>query len=347
MESSLLQRSADHIARNSGLCNDSASVTTPLLEPQREQLTFNITTEGLPPESLALLEHIKQVAENVLYHWKTFPVALPPPLAVQADVSPRTGGTKNSTKPLILRDAFVPPSFDELDAVAVDSKGDPKQLDATHLSSIRKTGRFSVPSLHFPQQEHVWQLASWLQRGKHNIRETLLDDMAASAAIIVVLAKRRVTGKNFSLWHAAYSVAHGLYMILDLVVGVPWLSSDHLPARLQEERSSHLVQELSAIDTSVEGVCGWLSEEVRRVAVEKGPLGRNKQPPLPYVFVTPQGQQIDLRLYNRFDSGEDRPPTHLRWGGKDVVLTQDALRLLAAMAPLRRYSLGLADQLSL
>ncbi|KAF2357396.1 hypothetical protein FHG87_011851, partial [Trinorchestia longiramus] len=300
MESSLLPSSTSRNERSSLGENDVSSASTPLLECQREQLTFNISTEGLSSESTALLNHIKQVAENVLYHWKTFPILLPPPLAVQADISARNGEMLGNPKPLILRDAFVPPSFDELDAVAVDSKGDPKQLDAARLSSIRKTGRFSVPSLHFPQQEHVWQLAKWLQKGKHNIRETLLDDVAAAAAILVVLAKRRITGDTFSLWAALRSLAHGFYMILDLVLGVPWLSSDHLPARLQEERSSHLVQELSAVDVSVESVCGWLSEEVRRVMVEKGPLSGHKQPPLPYVFITPQGQQLDLRLYNRF-----------------------------------------------
>ena len=44
------------------------------------------------------------------------------------------------TKPLILKDVFVTPSFDELDAVAVDLKGDPRRLSSQHLHSIREKG---------------------------------------------------------------------------------------------------------------------------------------------------------------------------------------------------------------
>ena len=31
------------------------------------------------------LHQVKAVAEDLLYHWKTFPLVLPPPLAVQHD----------------------------------------------------------------------------------------------------------------------------------------------------------------------------------------------------------------------------------------------------------------------
>lgn len=39
-----------------------------------------------------------------------------------------------------LRDLFVAPSFDELDAVAVDGKGDPKRLSGKQLEYIRERG---------------------------------------------------------------------------------------------------------------------------------------------------------------------------------------------------------------
>lgn len=50
------------------------------------------------------------------------------------------GGGGGRAKPLVLRDVFVTPSFDELDAVAVDSKGDPRRLSNHHLHSIREKG---------------------------------------------------------------------------------------------------------------------------------------------------------------------------------------------------------------
>ena len=64
-------------------------------------------------------------------------------------------GSEVKTKPIILRDAFIPPSFDELDAVAVDSKGDPKLLHKDHLSSIREKGWVSHAKL-FGFQRHSW-----------------------------------------------------------------------------------------------------------------------------------------------------------------------------------------------
>ena len=52
-----------------------------------------------------------------------------------------TGGPgAGKTKPYVVRDVFITPSFDELDAVAVDVKGDPRRLSSQHLQSIREKG---------------------------------------------------------------------------------------------------------------------------------------------------------------------------------------------------------------
>jgi hypothetical protein len=108
-----------------------------------------------------------QVAEQFLYHWKTFPIILPPPLAVSSPPTHQhqnsTGGNssefhggivagstdntgsslslaRRSNKHLNMRDLFLAPSFDELDAVAVDSKGEPRRLSNKQLESISERG---------------------------------------------------------------------------------------------------------------------------------------------------------------------------------------------------------------
>lgn len=43
-------------------------------------------------------------------------------------------------RPTNLRDLFVAPSFDELDAVAVDSSGEPRRLTGKQLESLRERG---------------------------------------------------------------------------------------------------------------------------------------------------------------------------------------------------------------
>ncbi|KAG7173436.1 hypothetical protein Hamer_G023461, partial [Homarus americanus] len=311
----------------------------------REQLSFEVNTEGLPPDTAALLDQIKQVAEDVLYHWRTFPLHLPPPVAVQHDsassgnfVGVGNGGTGLGTgggggpggggggvraKPLVLRDVFVVPSFDELDAVAVDSKGDPRRLSNHHLHSIRekglhrdsqgkrrrlndyqletlrRSGEFEVESLHFPGQTHRWQVSGWLQKGCERAHNSLLDDIALALSLIVVTAKNRLSSPLFSLSHSLQSVWQGILMLVDLAVGVPWVQAHNLEARMKEERCSYLVQELTCQDGDVEGLCSWMVQQIKRATREKFQLTDEKQPPVPYIFTTPQGLELDLRLFNR------------------------------------------------
>lgn len=45
-----------------------------ILAPEREPVNFGVNLIGAPPEVEQLVEHIKAVAEQFLYHWKTFPI---------------------------------------------------------------------------------------------------------------------------------------------------------------------------------------------------------------------------------------------------------------------------------
>ena len=103
---------------------------------QKEPVEFETShLRGAPAEVEALVHNIKEVAQQFLYHWRTFPIALPPPLSTCTD-----GEDTLARKKHHLRDLFVAPSFDELDAVAVDSKGEPKRLTNKQLESIRERG---------------------------------------------------------------------------------------------------------------------------------------------------------------------------------------------------------------
>lgn len=42
--------------------------------PEREPIRFEVNLLGAPPEVEQLVNNIKQVAEQFLYHWKTFPI---------------------------------------------------------------------------------------------------------------------------------------------------------------------------------------------------------------------------------------------------------------------------------
>lgn len=45
-----------------------------LVGPEKEPINFTVSLVGAPPEVEQLVEHIKSVAEQFLYHWKTFPL---------------------------------------------------------------------------------------------------------------------------------------------------------------------------------------------------------------------------------------------------------------------------------
>lgn len=46
-----------------------------LLGPEKEPIKFLINLVGAPPEVEQLIEHVKEVASQFLYHWKTFPIS--------------------------------------------------------------------------------------------------------------------------------------------------------------------------------------------------------------------------------------------------------------------------------
>lgn len=140
-----------------------------LLGPEKEPIKFQINLVGAPPEVEQLIEHIKDVASQFLYHWKTFPISefkllinfsvllikcaiidLPQPISSNTSSSTinaiTTGpvnasnvGTNRKSKNN-LRDLFIMPPFDELDAVAADGSGEPRRLTNTQLRSLRERG---------------------------------------------------------------------------------------------------------------------------------------------------------------------------------------------------------------
>ena len=73
---------------------------------------------------------------------------------------------------------------------------------------------FEVESLHFPGQAHRWQLSSWLQKGCEKAHETLLNDVATAASLIIVTAKNRISSPLFSLSQSLNSFWQGLLMLL-------------------------------------------------------------------------------------------------------------------------------------
>ncbi|XP_014240941.1 uncharacterized protein LOC106661805 isoform X2 [Cimex lectularius] len=319
---------------------------TPL--PEREPIQFDVQLKGAPDEIVQLVHNIKQIGEQFLYHWKTFPIVLPLPvnavensaaLSSSADIPYITGGNvgegtsslgrRCGSRPSTLRDLFVTPSFDELDAVAIDTSGEPrrltakqlealrerglhkdshgkqKRLDSIQLESIKQCGEFEVPSLNFPGQVHRWRLSALLQRGTINTHDTLMEDLALSLRFIIVTAKARLVSHFFSVNQALTSLVTGFIKLLDIILGVPSVQAHNLDSKLREERSRYLVAELVCrmeYEDSLEVLCLFVRRQLRRAATEKFEIEReasNPPVPIPYLFYTPKGCEVDLRLFSK------------------------------------------------
>ncbi|KAK7794593.1 hypothetical protein R5R35_003607 [Gryllus longicercus] len=323
-------------------------------EPEREPVKFDVHLRGAPEEVVELVQNIKDVAEQFLYHWKTFPIVLPPPLATSSHPalnnntasgngaeSNAAGGAigdangsslslpRRSNKHLNMRDLFIAPSFDELDAVAVDIKGEPrrlngkqleavrerglhkdkygkqKKLNSTQLESIRLWGEFEVESINFPGQVHKWQLSQLLQKGTERSHDSLLGDLALALRFLIVTARGRLFSHFFSVLESLRALLTGLLKLLDIVIGVPSLQAHNLEVKIREERCRYLVAELvcrSEFEDSLELLCSFVRRQLRRATTEKFEVERESSHPpvpVPYLFLTPKDFELDLRLFNR------------------------------------------------
>ncbi|KAF6199352.1 hypothetical protein GE061_007378 [Apolygus lucorum] len=186
-----------------------------------------------------------------------------------------------------------------------DFLGKQKKLMADQLESIRSTGEFEVPSLNFPGQVHRWKLSGLLQRGTLNTHDTLLSDLALALRFIIVTAKARLVSHFFSVTEAVTAFVTGLIKLLDIILGVPSVLAHNLEGKLREERSRYLVAELvcrTDYEDSLEVLCLFVRRQLRRAATEKFEVEREASHPpvpIPYLFYTPKGTEVDLRLFSK------------------------------------------------
>ncbi|EDW81624.1 uncharacterized protein Dwil_GK12174, isoform A [Drosophila willistoni] len=304
-----------------------------LAAPEREPVQFNINLVGAPLEVEQLVEQIKSVAEQFLYHWKSFPIVLPQSLAnsglnLTASLANATNSVNSrKTRPINLRDLFIAPPFDELDAVASDGSGEPrrltnvqlktlretglqkdkygkpKKLTLEQLETIRKNGEFDVPSLHFPGQVHKWRLSQLLQKGRARAHDSFLSDLALAARFLVVTARARIFSHFFSVMESGQALLGALAKLADMFIGVPALLAHNLDYKIKEERCRFLIAELVCrpeYEDCLDGLCAYVRKMLRRATMEKFDFNSCEiSQPVPYLFLTPKGQEIDLRLFCR------------------------------------------------
>jgi hypothetical protein len=113
---------------------------------------------------------------------------------------------------------FKFPNFnEEMNEVAM------KKLTPDMLKDVRKTATFTVPSVRFEGQSHVWELNNMVQRGSDHTRSDLRDGIVfGTKQIIVHVPDRLWKSEIFSTWSGLKAFGWGLLKVPILVLGFPF-----------------------------------------------------------------------------------------------------------------------------
>lgn len=259
------------------------------MEPQKEALIFPLDLSDVPTEMADVMVEIKQLAESLLYHWKTFPIVLPQSV---------TGGKTQQ----VFRDMFKAPTFDELDQVAQNPNGGLKTLTEKQLQQVWKTGEFEVDSLNFKGQVHRWRLSNLLQKGSQNAQNTLFNDLALSLRLLIITARNRFISPFFSVSQSFKGIGRGFVKLLDIFIGMPSTHLESIHQKILDEHMQYLVAELTIKANSVkdfETFCNYVRQKCEELKLDKTESISLRPPPIPYSYQTPNKLDIDLRLFNK------------------------------------------------
>ena len=109
---------------------------------------------------------------------------------------------------------------DELNEIARDSNGKLKKLTEFQLRNVREEGKFSVESINFEGQNHVWELNRLLQMGKKNVEVAFHKELAVALALIIISIPHRIYSNLISIKYGFKSIYDGIIKFPHLLFGV-------------------------------------------------------------------------------------------------------------------------------
>eukprot|EP00092_Neocalanus_flemingeri_P037052 GFUD01040338.1.p1 GENE.GFUD01040338.1~~GFUD01040338.1.p1 ORF type:complete len:1135 (+),score=193.14 GFUD01040338.1:117-3521(+) len=261
------------------------------MKPVKESLT--IDQSKISADMIDAMKPLLEISKKHMWHWKIFPIVLPQPNMMQNET---TSGSGPKKKTINIKDLFIAPKFNELEAIATNSQGNPKKLTHEQIQNIHRTGEFSVDSVQFPGQKHTWRLSNILQKGSERSTETMYRNFSSATQLFVVLARELMVGDDFSMRQSINGWSEGFMNILEILIGLPHLETSDIEDKLQEERIKFLVCELNSKDReTTEKIVAFLQQARDSKSLSKL---ANILPKLPYVFYNLRNNDIDLRLHN-------------------------------------------------
>lgn len=190
-----------------------------------------VEQEKLPVEHQELVHTLKQILENGLFTWGSFPIEYPP-----SKFSRPTSGKRSSTAPL----HFVALSqSDDANQLAFNSDGSQKRLSPEQLEELWQTSRFSVSREGAPASaKHVWQVSSLLLRGRENVALEWRKALASAKRNILEEIPARLFGAKdtvSSIPYAAKSILNAPRELVSLLVGLPELIPASTPRQVEDK----------------------------------------------------------------------------------------------------------------
>ena len=121
-------------------------------------------------------------------------------------------------------------------------------------------------------------------------------------------AKDCVVGRSFSVRESINGWSEGCMNMLDILIGLPDLQNKNLELKLHEERAKYLVCELKCpFEDSLGQYIDFIRKMILKNSTEKGSIEDEKAPMLNFIFHTPQGTEIDLRLCSKEVMSKAKP----------------------------------------
>ncbi|XP_056019360.1 uncharacterized protein LOC125672084 isoform X3 [Ostrea edulis] len=261
-----------------------------------QPVNFPIDLSNVPENVADVMKEIKKLAESMLFHWSVFPIVLPPSVTDLMDMENKDGESQ------IFKDLFKAPVFDELEEVGMTPDGGLKKLSKKQLDDIWDKGEFDVDSVNFIGQVHKWRLTQLLQKGSVRAHNSMLDDAAISLRLMIITARNRFISHFFSLSRSVRELGRGMWLILDILIGMPSTSPGDLQSKIQDEHMKHLVAELDIkpkYRSTLDKFCTYVKMMCEKLQSKNYQTAALRPPPVPYIYQTPGGQEIDLRLFNK------------------------------------------------
>lgn len=91
----------------------------------------------------------------------------------------------------------------EYKSLSKNSLGEKIKLTKSQLSTVRKTGGFSVTSIKFPELNYQWKVSKLIQSGTTNLKNDLYKNFASAVGILINKIPKRITSVNHISYYSA------------------------------------------------------------------------------------------------------------------------------------------------